>query len=121
MPELMKTNQAMSELMKTNQEMPELMKTNQEMPELMTANQAMRLCLNTTTTYRVGLALAAENLRDSKVTYLKNFPFLIHQDILRLEISMEDLFRVDVLQREQHLCQVLEYLLKVRPTSGPST
>ena len=69
-------------------------------------------------THSVCLAFAAQYFGDAKVTNFDNFPFLVHKDVLCLEVSVEDLLRVDMLQRQQHLSHILEDLLQDTPTAS---
>lgn len=56
-----------------------------------------------TSRHRVGLALAAEDLRDAKVTNLDNHAVLVEKDVLGLEVPMQDEVGVHMMQCQQDL------------------
>lgn len=53
--------------------------------------------------HRVGLALAAKDLGDAKVTDLNNHAVFVKKDVLGLEVPVQDEVGVHVMQREQDL------------------
>lgn len=56
-----------------------------------------------TSRHRVGLALAAEDLRDAKVTDLDDHAVFVKKDVLGLEVPMQDEVRVHVMEGKQDL------------------
>lgn len=61
-----------------------------------------------TSRHRVGLALAAEDLRDAEVTDLDNHTVLVQKDVLCLEVPMQNEVRVHVVQCQQDLHEEVE-------------
>lgn len=53
--------------------------------------------------HRVGLALAAKDLGDAKVTDLNNHAVFVKKDVLGLEVPMQDEVGVHMMQCEQDL------------------
>lgn len=56
-----------------------------------------------TSKHRVGLALAAKDLRDAKVPDLDDHAVLVKKDVLGLEVPMQDEVCVHMMQRKQDL------------------
>ena len=61
----------------------------------------------------MSFAFAAEDFRDSEISNLDDFAFLVEKNVLRLQVAMQDLFGVHVLKREQELTEEPQDLLYV--------